>query len=49
MGFSFPFISPMPGQFLLKDFVLLEASVWTAGESLLAARSMKTTEVVLKE
>ncbi len=38
MGFSFPFISPMPGQFLLKDFVLLGAAVWTAGDALLAAR-----------
>ncbi|MDQ2794465.1 MAG: DUF417 family protein [Bacteroidota bacterium] len=37
-GQSFPFISPMPGQFILKDLVLLGASVWTAGEALAAAR-----------
>lgn len=37
MGYSFPFISPMPGQFLLKDIVLLGASVWTAGEALTAS------------
>lgn len=41
MGYTFPFISPMPGQFLLKDFVLLGAAVWTAGEALLAVRSME--------
>ncbi|MEO8770833.1 MAG: DUF417 family protein [Ferruginibacter sp.] len=33
-GYSFPFISPMPGQFILKDIVLLGASVYTAGEAL---------------
>lgn len=38
-GYSFPFISPMPGQFVLKDFVLLGASVFTAGEALIAARN----------
>lgn len=38
MGYSFPFISPQPGQFLIKDFVLLGAAVWTAGDSLLAVR-----------
>ncbi len=37
MGFSFPFISVLPGQFLLKDIVLLGASVWTAGEALIAS------------
>ncbi|MGF7231184.1 YkgB family protein [Arachidicoccus sp.] len=37
-GFSFPFISPMPGQFLLKDFVLLGAAVWTAGDALAALK-----------
>ena len=40
MGFSFPFISPMPGQFLLKDIVLLGASVWTAGDALIASRQV---------
>ncbi|MEO6682720.1 MAG: DUF417 family protein [Ginsengibacter sp.] len=48
-GFSFPFISPMPGQFLLKDFVLLGASVWTAGEALLVARRMEPTRVILEQ
>ena len=37
-GHSFPFLSPMPGQFILKDLVLLGASVWTAGEALAASR-----------
>ena len=47
--FSFPFISPMPGQFLLKDIVLLGASVWTAGEALLAARMMESNTVIIKD
>ncbi|MEO7315930.1 MAG: DUF417 family protein [Ginsengibacter sp.] len=46
-GCMFPFISPMPGQFLLKDIVLLGASVWTAGEALLAARRAETTTVII--
>lgn len=37
-GYGFPFPSPMPGQFLAKDLVLLGASLWTAGEALRAAR-----------
>ncbi len=35
--YQFPFISPMPGQFILKDLVLLGASIWTAGEALHAS------------
>ncbi|MEO6363286.1 MAG: DUF417 family protein [Caldimonas sp.] len=35
---GFPFLSGMPGQFLIKDLVLLAASVWTAGEAFAAAR-----------
>lgn len=34
-----PALSAMPGQFLLKDIVLLGVSLWTAGESLAAARA----------
>ncbi len=37
-GYGFPALSPMPGQFLIKDIVLLGASVWTAGEALLASQ-----------
>jgi len=33
---GFPALSAMPGQFLLKDIVLLGASVWTLGEALKA-------------
>ncbi len=33
MGYGFPFPSPMPGQFLLKDIILLGAAIWTAGEA----------------
>lgn len=36
-GYGFPFPSPMPGQFLAKDIILLGASIYTAGEALLAA------------
>ncbi|MBA3317116.1 MAG: DUF417 family protein [Gemmatimonadales bacterium] len=36
-GYGFPFPSPMPGQFLAKDILLLGAAVWTAGEALRAA------------
>lgn len=31
---GFPALSVVPGQFLLKDFVLLAASVWSVGEAL---------------
>lgn len=34
--YGFPFLSPLPGQFLLKDVVLVGAALWTAGEALLA-------------
>ncbi|MEJ7585929.1 MAG: DUF417 family protein [Ferruginibacter sp.] len=40
-GYGFPFISPMPGQFLIKDLVLLGASIYTAGDALAAARLQK--------
>jgi uncharacterized membrane protein YkgB len=38
---GFPALSAMPGQFLLKDIVLLGASLFTAGEALEAARSRR--------
>ena len=31
---GFPFMSAAPGQFLIKDLVLLGASLWTLGEAL---------------
>jgi len=37
-GYGFPFPSPMPGQFLVKDLMLLGAAIWTAGEALRASR-----------
>ncbi len=36
---GFPALSAMPGQFLLKDVVLLGAALYTAGEALGAASS----------
>jgi uncharacterized membrane protein YkgB len=38
-GGGFPVLSVLPGQFLLKDLVLLGASLWTLGDSLAAIRS----------
>jgi reactive chlorine resistance protein C len=35
---GFPALSAMPGQFLIKDAVLLGAALWTTGEALRAAR-----------
>ncbi len=37
-GYGFPYLSGPIGQFLIKDVVLLAASIWTAGEALAAAR-----------
>ena len=37
-GYYFPYISAMPGQFIIKDFVLLGASLFTAGEAFDTAR-----------
>jgi reactive chlorine resistance protein C len=36
-GSGFPVLSVLPGQFLLKDLVLVSVSVWTLGDSLGAA------------
>jgi uncharacterized membrane protein YkgB len=35
---GFPALSAVPGQFLIKDVVLLGAALWTAGEALRASR-----------
>lgn len=40
-GYGFPYPSPMPGQFLAKDILLLGAALWSAGEALLAARGAR--------
>jgi len=37
-GLSFPFLSASPGQFLIKDLVLLGAALWTTGEALAATQ-----------
>lgn len=37
MGYGFPFLSAMPGQFLAKDLLFLGAALWTAGEAQRAA------------
>jgi reactive chlorine resistance protein C len=41
---GFPVLSVLPGQFLLKDLVLLAAALWTLGDSLGAARSKSGTQ-----
>jgi uncharacterized membrane protein YkgB len=43
-GWPFPFISPSPGQFLIKDLVLLGAALWTAGEALAATQKQKFSQ-----
>ena len=35
-GYGFPFPSALPGQFLLKDLVLLGVSIWLTGEAMRA-------------
>lgn len=42
-GYGFPFPSPMPGQFLAKDLLLLGAAIWTAGEALRASNMNRLT------
>ncbi|CAN5817582.1 DUF417 family protein [soil metagenome] len=37
-GLGFPYLSPMPGQFLAKDLLFAAVSLWTAGEAFNAAR-----------
>lgn len=39
-----PVLSGMPGQFLLKDLVLIGVSVWTLGDSLGAVRFTRSAE-----
>ncbi|MGI8518804.1 MAG: YkgB family protein [Acidimicrobiia bacterium] len=41
-GYAFPFLSPMPGQFLAKDVVLLAAAIWVTAEALSATRRVTT-------
>ncbi|MEP6464674.1 MAG: DUF417 family protein [Parafilimonas sp.] len=40
MDYGFPYLSPMPGQFIIKDLLLLGAAVYTAGDSLLVAKQV---------
>jgi uncharacterized membrane protein YkgB len=44
-GGGFPVLSVLPGQFLLKDLVLLGASLWTLGDSLGAMKSRTKSAV----
>jgi uncharacterized membrane protein YkgB len=39
---GFPALSAMPGQFLLKDLVLLGAAIWSLGDSLTSASTRAT-------
>lgn len=47
-GLAFPFISASPGQFLIKDLVLLGAALWTAGEALEATQMHGRTRIDVK-
>lgn len=40
---GFPAISILPGQFLLKDLVLIGAAIWTLGEAMTAMRADSAT------
>ena len=42
---GFPALSALPGQFLLKDVVLLGAAVWSLREALAALRTSTTAQV----
>jgi reactive chlorine resistance protein C len=42
---GFPVLSVLPGQFLLKDLVLLGASLWTLGDSLAAIKPRSKSAV----
>lgn len=42
-GYGFPFPSPMPGQFLLKDLLALAVAVWLLGQSLTAIAARRAT------
>ena len=42
---GFPVLSALPGQFLLKDLVLLGAALWTLGDSLAAIKSRNKSAV----
>jgi uncharacterized membrane protein YkgB len=42
---GFPVLSVLPGQFLLKDLVLLGTSLWTLGDSLAAINSRPKSAV----
>jgi reactive chlorine resistance protein C len=39
---GFPALAVVPGQFLLKDLVLLGASIWSFGESLASVRASRS-------
>jgi len=43
---GFPALSAMPGQFVLKDIVLLGVALWTAGEALAARSGLGTARDV---
>ncbi|MEO7271752.1 MAG: DUF417 family protein [Vicinamibacterales bacterium] len=47
-GYGFPFPSGMPGQFLLKDILLLGAALWTAGEAWTGAAGSRPIEDALE-
>ncbi len=40
---GFPALSVLPGQFLIKDIVLLSAAVWSTGEALRASRRSRSS------
>lgn len=41
--YGIPVLGAQPGQFLLKDLVLIGVAIWTLGESLVAAKAVAAT------
>jgi uncharacterized membrane protein YkgB len=43
--YGFPYLSPMPGQFMAKDVLFLSVAIWTAGDALNASRLSNTNTI----
>ncbi len=45
--YGFPFLSPMPGQFLAKDLLLMGTAIYTAGEALKATSKANKDKIAM--
>ena len=48
-GYGFPFLSPMPGQFIVKDLISIGVAVWSLGEAWTAATVLPPTRLTRVE